>query len=198
MSILVIANIKGGTGKSTITLNLIHHIKPDLIIDADSHKGISNLLNLGKNKKEVRHAVNKQQIIEWTKDESKTIIIDCGGFDSDVTRYAISQSDFILCPTTDDPTDQFALIEFNKILEEVSLMVGEHLTAQILLNRIHHSRRDFDDLDILIDSLKFMKRLDYLIPQSALIPKSAFKGEAVKKGKIYDKFNELAKHIKQT
>ena len=196
MSVICIANSKGGTGKTSVSLNLIHHLQPDLIIDADIHRGISNLLSLGDNSIEIRHATSKQQIIEWTKTD-KVVLIDCGGFDSDITRYAISQSDYTVTPTTDDPTDQFALVEFNKVMKAVSQMVNEPLTAYIVLNRVHHSRTDFKGLDKLLTDLEHLDRLPINIPQSALIPKSAFKGEAVKNGTIATKFDKLKKHIKQ-
>lgn len=196
MSVICIANSKGGTGKTSVSLNLIHHLQPDLIIDADIHKGISNILSLGDNNIEIRHATSKQQIIEWTKTD-KVVLIDCGGFDSDITRYAISQSDYTVTPTTDDPTDQFALVEFNKVMKAVSQMVNEPLTAYIVLNRVHHSRTDFKGLDKLLTDLEHLDRLPINIPQSALIPKSAFKGEAVKNGSIAIKFEKLKKHIKK-
>lgn len=193
MAIVCIANSKGGTGKTSVSLNLIHHLKPKLIIDADIHKGISNLLSLGDNSIEIRKATNKQQIIDWTKTDN-LVIIDCGGFDSDITRYAISQADYIITPTSDDPTDQFALIEFNKVMKAVSQMVNENLTANILLNRVHHSRQEFKDLDNLLSGLEHLERLPFIIPQSALIPKAAFKGEAVKSGAIGAKFSKVSKN----
>jgi chromosome partitioning protein len=196
VSIVCVANSKGGTGKTSVSLNLIHHLLPDLIIDADVHRGISNLLSLGDNSIEVRHAKTKQDIINWTKSD-KLILIDCGGFDSDITRYAISQADQIITPTTDDPTDQFALIEFNKLIRAVSQMVNEKLTAQIILNRVHHSRTEFKDLDKLLSELEHLDRSPITIPQSALIPKSAFKGKAVLTGNVASKFSILAKYIKK-
>lgn len=195
MAIICIANNKGGTGKTSITLNLIHHLKPDLIIDADIHKGISNILGLGSNAIEIKHATNKQQILDWTKDNSKLIVIDCGGFDSDITRYALTQSDYTITPTSDDPTDQFALIEFNKVMKAVSKMTGEALQANILLNRIHHSRKDFKEFNDLLKGLDHLELIPHFIPQSALIPKSAFKGEAVYKGSLFIKFKEVSKNI---
>lgn len=194
MSTLCIANSKGGTGKTSISLNLIHHIKPDLIIDADIHKGISNLLSLGDNSIEVRHATNKQQIIEWVKTD-KTVLIDCGGFDSDITRYAISQADFIVTPTSDDPTDQFGLVEFNKVMKAVSKMVDEKLNAHILLNRVHHSRGDFSDFNDLLSGLEHLELMPFTIPQSAQIPKAAFKGSGVKSGAVAAKFDKASKYI---
>ena len=90
MSVICIANSKGGTGKTSVSLNLIHHLQPELIIDADIHKGISNLLSLGDNNIEIRHATSKQQIIQWTKTD-KVVQIDCGGFDSDIEHFVSTQ-----------------------------------------------------------------------------------------------------------
>lgn len=197
MPVIVVANQKGGTGKTSVSLNLIHHLKPDLIIDADVHKGISSLLSLGKNSIEVRNAKRKEQIIEWVKTE-KLVLIDAGGFDSDITRYAISQGDYILAPTSDDPTDQFALIDFNKVLKAVSQMVNEKLTANVILNRVHHSRSDFKDLDNLLDGLEHLNRLPFIIQQSAQIPKAAFNGKGVTGGAVAAKFSVLAKKITES
>jgi chromosome partitioning protein len=82
-------------------------------------------------------------------------------------------------------------------MKAVSQMVDEKLTANVLLNRVHHSRTDFKELDNLISDLEHLERLPFIIPQSALIPKAAFKGEAVKNGNISNKFDLLTKHLKK-
>lgn len=194
MSIICIANSKGGTGKTSISLNLIHHISPDFVIDADVHRGITNLLAISGADIEVRHPLSTDDILKWT-DTDKTVLIDCGGFDSKIVRYAISQADEIITPTTDDPTDQYALINFNKSMEEISKMIDEQLVATVVLNRIHHSRTDFSGIDKLISELSHLKRSDIVIPQSALIPKAAFKGSAVKSGGIAERFKMLASKL---
>tara|TARA_B110000003_G_C16511139_1_gene481271 strand:- start:277 stop:873 length:597 start_codon:yes stop_codon:yes gene_type:complete len=191
MYILCIANQKGGTGKSSVTLNIMPHFKPDLVIDADVHKGISSLLKLGNNSTEVRVAENKEQILEWCK-ESKRILIDCGGFDSDITRYAISQSDAVITPTSDDPTDQFALVEFNKTMNAISQMVDEKLIANVVLNRVHHSRKKFTEITELISDLDHLTLLEGItIPNSSKIPTYAFKGQAATDKKLTETFQKI-------
>lgn len=195
MPIIVIASSKGGTGKSSMTLQLIHHLKPDLVVDADIHKGIINLLSLGDNAVCVKHAQSVKELASLCKDESLFILIDCGGFDSDVSRYAISQSDFILTPTNDDPTEQFALIEFNKVIKQVSKTVNEKLTAHIILNRVYHSRKDFVSIDNLLEQQSNLERVPFVIPHSSTVSKHAFTGSAIPSGAIAGKFNLLAKYI---
>lgn len=190
MSILCIANQKGGTGKSSVTLNMIPLFKPDFIIDADVHRGISRLLTLGSSEIEVRIPTSKEDILKWC-DEDKRILIDCGGFDSDITRYCISQADHILTPTSDDPTDQFALVEFDKTMRAVSKMVNEPLIARVVLNRVHHSRKSFPEITTLISDLSHLSLLKTTIQASSLIPKSAFTGSHTTDKKLTMKFKDL-------
>lgn len=196
MPVICVANSKGGTGKTTVSLNLIHHLQPDFIIDLDFHKGLSDINRLGGNL-EIHRTQEKAQLLEWFEDESKLVFVDTGGFDSTLNRIALSQSDFILTPTSDDPSDQLRLLDFDKIMADVSESVKEHLVAYALLNRVHHSRRSFDDFDELIGGLKHLERMPNVIPQSASLPKAAFKGLPVKSGTIAADFSKLANEIKK-
>ncbi|KAB5597021.1 ParA family protein [Vibrio parahaemolyticus] len=196
MPVICVANSKGGTGKTTVSLNLIHHLKPDFIIDLDIHKGLSDLNRLGGNL-EIHRTQEKDELLGWLEDDGKLIFVDTGGFDSTLNRVALSQSDFILTPTSDDPSDQLRLLDFDKTMAAVSEMVNEHLIAHALLNRVHHSRRSFDDFDELVEGLKHLARMPNVIPQSAALPKAAFKGMPVKSGTIAADFSNLAKEIKK-
>lgn len=196
MPVICVANSKGGTGKTTVSLNLIHHLKPDFIIDLDIHKGLSDLNRLGGSL-EIYRTQEKDELLGWLEDDGKLIFVDTGGFDSTLNRVALSQSDFILTPTSDDPSDQLRLLDFDKTMAAVSEMVNEHLTAHALLNRVHHSRRSFYDFDELVGGLKHLARMPNVIPQSAALPKAAFKGMPVKSGTIAADFSNLAKEIKK-
>ncbi|HBC3366385.1 ParA family protein [Vibrio parahaemolyticus] len=196
MPVICVANSKGGTGKTTISLNLIHHLNPDFIIDLDIHKGLSDLNRLGGGL-EIHRTQEKDELLGWLEDDGKLIFIDTGGFDSTLNRVALSQSDFILTPTSDDPSDQLRLLDFDKTMAAVSEMVNEHLIAHALLNRVHHSRRSFDDFDELVGGLKHLARMPNVIPQSAALPKAAFKGMPVKSGTIAADFSNLAREIKK-
>ncbi|EPZ4992726.1 ParA family protein [Vibrio cholerae] len=196
MPVICVANTKGGTGKTTVSLNLIHHLNPDFIIDLDVHKGLSDINSLGGGL-EIHRTRDKDELLRWLSDRDKLIFIDTGGFDSTLNRAVLGKSDFILTPTGDDPSDQLRLVGFNKTLAEVSVDENRHVMAHVLLNRVHHSRRSFDDLDELIGGLAHMDRLPNVIPQSASLPKAAFSGGAVRSGVIAADFSKLAKEIKK-
>lgn len=195
MPIICIANSKG-TGKTMVSLNLIPHLKPDRIIDLEIHGGgLSDINRLGGSL-EVLHTKSQKELEAWFDDDDQLILVDTGGFDLTLNRYALSQADFILSPTSDDPTDQLRLKDFNRTMKEVSKSVGEHLTAYALLNRVHPNRRSFDDFDELISGLDHVERLPNIIPQSVSLPKAAFKGQPMKSGSIAANFAKLAKDIK--
>ena len=195
-SVITVANSKGGTGKSSIAINLLQHIQFDLVIDADTtHFAISSLLKLSNtNTVEVKIPICEQDILEWCS-EGKKVLIDCGGFDSVFAQIAISQSDVVITPTNDDPTEQFGLSQFNKVMSKVSKIVDEKMIAKVLITKVHPSRRDFSLMEAYVSGLEHLELLPVVIPFSALIPKAQFSGEGVKNGSIAAKFSMLAKHI---
>ncbi|ODS09746.1 ParA family protein [Vibrio scophthalmi] len=196
MPVICIANSKS-SGKTTVSLNLIPHLNPDMIIDIDGHEGLSDINKLGGGLC-IHQTRDKDQLISWLNDDEKLILIDTGGFDSTLNRIALSQADFILTPTSDDAHDQLRLLKFHQTMVEVSEMVGEKLIANILLNRVHHSRRSFNEFDELLKAknLNHFNRLAHVIPQSSELSKAAFYGMPVKSGQIAASFYCLAKYIK--
>ena len=193
MSVIAVANQKGGAGKSTTTLNLIHHLLPALLVDADVHQGISKLIQLSDNDIRIIRPASPSDLS--MVDNVPSSIIDCGGFDSDITRKALELADIIITPSSDDPQDQFALIDFNNVLEFLSEKNKRKIVAYVLINRVHHSRNNFNEIQELIQGLSHMKLLPVVIHASAQIPRAAFKGEGVKSGSVAAKYSKLAKII---
>lgn len=195
MTIYTTANNKGGSKKTTTALNLIPHLELDYVVDLDRYQALKSILEHSSNPIEVRIPTCEQDIYDWAA-EGKNVLFDCGGFDSDFNRAAISQSDVIITPSTDDPTEQIGLTNFNETMREVSKMVGEKLIAKVLISGVHHARTDFTVMSELVDSLDHLELLPIVIPFSTKIPAAQFQGSHVKTGAIAAKFNLLAKHIK--
>lgn len=197
MSIISIANSKGGTGKSSVAINLIHHMHFDIIIDADTtHHALSSLLALSDHQYDIRIPTCPEDIINWC-DTDKNVLIDCGGFDSVFAQYAISQSDFTLTPTNDDPTEQIGLTKFSEVMKKASEMVDTHLVAKVLITKVHPSRTNFSMIEDYVNSLPHLEVFPLIIPFSAQIPKAQYEGKGVQSGTIAAKFSKMAKIIQE-
>ncbi|NGZ17994.1 ParA family protein [Vibrio aestuarianus] len=195
MPVYCVANVKGGSKKTATAINLIPHLDLDYVVDLDKYHALKNILALSDNPIEVRIPSSIQDIMDWA-DEGKSILFDCGGFDSDFTRAAMSQSDVIVTPSNDDPSEQFGLRHFNSAMAEVSKMVNEKLTAKVLISGVHHARSDFSMMTEFVGGLDHLELLPVVIPFSTKIPTAQFSGKAVTSGPIAAKFSLLAKHIK--
>ncbi|EJG1894836.1 TPA: ParA family protein [Vibrio parahaemolyticus] len=200
MPVVCIANQKGGVGKTSIALNLVHHLTPSQIIDLDVHGGLSEVNLLREKPLDIKRTTEIDQLLKWL-DTDELTIIDCGGFDTDLIKCALSQADFILTPSTDDPTDQLALRKFNDVVKAVNeewIQSGEKVKASVVLNRVHPNRSDFSDIAELIDGLDSMELCPIKIKQSVSIPAAIFLGSGVKSGTSAAQFSQLAKHIEKS
>lgn len=95
-------------------VNIVGEMKSDTV-DLDTHTGLSIILGLRPEGKEISVKVPKTvdeliEIMTPYKNSDKTLLIDCGGFDSDLTRTAIAFADCVIVPSKDSRTERIGLM----------------------------------------------------------------------------------------
>jgi len=204
--IITVAHSKGGVGKSLLAWHLAIGLKVP-IVDLDFQKTLVYTNNLRKangfKKLKIIQPETPESFIElmdeW--DENKNIIIDVGGFDSNLNRAAIYISDIIITPAVDRVTEMAGLYKFHQIIEELSIRMKVDIEAEILLNDVSPTQKDFKVIEDLVDNLKHFKLMDTIIAHRADFYKTMEEGMGVTeidgKSKAKKELKKLIKEIKK-
>ncbi|MCG6268280.1 ParA family protein [Vibrio furnissii] len=204
--IIAVGHNKGGVGKSTIALNIAAVIRPDIVIDQDTHQSIVVLNQLRESDPfNVVTIDNRNTLIDYLKqsDQGKTILVDCGGFDSDLNRMAIAAADLVIIPANDDTTELIGLRNFETVLAQISQEMDTHITGHVLFNRVHPNRRRFDAVEDFLSNAQHMTRLETIIPRYQQIPDAIAYGlgvtemKATKYSTASRKIQNLVTEVKQ-
>lgn len=199
--IVSIVNEKGGSGKTTLAVNLAARLAEDgdnvLLIDADPQKSTevfsdmrsqSGLKPLFSNVS--RTGVSLGDEIERMSKAFDSIIIDTGGRDSKEMRKAMLKSNLVIIPTIPSQYDVPVLENMLEIYDE-SRQVNEKLLAFVLVNRVSPNPFLFKELENLrefISRIKAEKDLkNVVLLKSSLFERQAYR-KAVVEGKSVSEF----------
>ena len=143
MKVISIAGEKGGTGKTTVAVNLaveaFHDGLKVLLIDADIQ---GSAFMFHETRQETKTG-GFQTIIKPSKTLHRQIqdfsnfdliIIDTGGRDSSVFRSAITASDYVIVPIQAGQFDLWSLSRTVRIIEEATKF--KDIRAKVLLNMV--------------------------------------------------------------
>jgi len=141
-----------------------------------------------------------EKFINSVEDDT-LVIIDSGGYDADLNRLAIIASDFVITPVSSDYMEIFGLQKFKTILEELSVIKGETVKVNVLLNKIDPKLKDFTDIVDFINDIKHFKLFDTVIRFRSDYKHSIGYGFSVKeldkKSKSSDEIASLMKEIEK-
>ena len=143
--IITVAHQKGGVGKSTIASNLaVEYFKIYVdkltVVDLDTQRSLTYFNNIRRfndiPELPIVQVKNADELKAIIKANTGVILIDAGGFDSDVNRIAMLYADRIITPVSDSSFELGGLMMFRGILRELR-SAREDLVATVLLNRVH-------------------------------------------------------------
>jgi len=203
--IITVAHSKGGVGKSLLAWHMALAMKVP-IVDLDFQKTLvyTNNLRTANGKKPLKLIQPESPEVfinlmdKWP--ENKDIIIDVGGFDSNLNRVALYISDIIITPAVDRVTEMAGLHKFHQIIEELSKKMETDIKANVLLNDISPSSKDFSIIEGLVDNLSHFKLMQSKVAHRADFYKTMEEGSGVSElpsGKAKDEIKAVIKEIKK-
>ncbi|NHB29950.1 ParA family protein [Helicobacter pylori] len=142
--IITIANEKGGSGKSTLCLNLCVQLlldKKDIAaLDTDSQKSLEVFNNIRSetnlpNFTLFNRTGNITDTLKQMTDKYEYILIDTKGKHSKESQRAMLLSDWVLIPTTPSQLDTAVLLDMLERIRDIQAL-NENLKACIVMNRI--------------------------------------------------------------
>jgi len=185
--ILNFSHQKGGTGKST----LAYHITQAFIekgyitklIDLDNQKSCISVNQLRESPKDhILSVTNEAELINAieTAKEDEITIIDSGGFDSTLTRIAITGADINITPVADKVMDLLAVInKYSVILKEIEEATHEKTKTYVLLNKIHLFAENFQHIKDIMNKQERMEVLTTKIRDRGIYDKALLEGLSV-------------------
>jgi chromosome partitioning protein len=185
--IITFAHSKGGSRKSTTAWHIANGIRSKqndsniIIVDTDQQLTLTCVNDIrintaDQNGFEIYNPdglLALSSIFEIHSDD--IVIVDTGGFDSDINRYAIEKADILVVPLMASIHDVLGFSMFNSILDEIK----KDIKINVLLTMVHHRQKDFKDLQELIDQNPNAKLLVAKIPNKAINYKSMALGLSV-------------------
>ena len=176
--IIVVGHTKGGVGKSTLSFNLAHALygtgKKVKIVDLDFQQTLQFVNALNENPLiEVLQPQTAEELLAIFEDYEGYLVVDVGGFDSDINRLAMSKSDKILIPVSSSVTEIIGFQTFKGILKDI-----ETKEINIVLNNVHPLQNNFADIESVITS-ENMKLLKTVIRNRKIYKDSLGFGKSV-------------------
>jgi len=113
--VITVYSLKGGVGKTSISLNLSVELEHKLI-DNDPFGGVTELLNKGK-KTKVAYSVHED---EESIPKSRNTVYDFGGFKDNRTHSILAKSDVVIIPTLHSYADIKTTVSTIKRLQDLN------------------------------------------------------------------------------
>ena len=73
-------------------------------------------------------------IFEAYNKDNKYLLIDSGGYDGDINRYAMLGSDLLITPVSPSQVEVFGLQKYMAILKEISVKSGQVFKTNVVIN----------------------------------------------------------------
>ncbi|MEE9491818.1 MAG: division plane positioning ATPase MipZ [Gammaproteobacteria bacterium] len=185
--ITVLANLKGGSGKSTVTFNLaiwlLHKSVPVKVIDLDPQQTISDVTRIrsedGHEPTMVVETINDIEPSEIQAFEGE-VLVDVGAANLDAMRKVISVADRVIIPVPPSQPDVWATQRFLKLLGDSLLQpVASEVVTFINRADTHTAIRESDEAEEALESLSTLAVVKNRLCNRTIYRRSMSEGLAV-------------------
>jgi chromosome partitioning protein len=198
--ITVVANLKGGSGKSTVLFNLALWLKEQgqsvVTFDLDPQGTLSDVADVRKDEG-LEELLVISDINELDSYRDKNVLIDVGASNMHDMKLAISMADRVLIPVSPSQPDLWATQRFLKIVKESSVD-NDSLELLAFVNRAdtHAMVRESDETEEALISIKSIKVLPHRLCQRTMFRRTLSEGMSINEispnSKSAQEFNILA------
>ena len=199
--VIVLATQKGGSGKSTIAINLADYLtskNKTIIIDADKQATLSES-DFIEQIDIAQHYNNLENTIKNYKKKYKNIIVDVAGKDSKELRSALITADIAIIPFQPSQADLYTLDNVSKIISGAKQHNKKLKSYAMINNASTHkaNKRPREAMEFIQDNTKFHVLKTILHTRNAYLDtfrnsKTVFQAKD-KKAKL--EFNNLIKEL---
>ena len=210
--VVLFGHQKGGVGKSTIAINFAYQMQKkyrDLaLLDLDSQNSAILFNQLREQEKLPTIKCVTEDVIDFDefigryyKNKNNLLVIDSGGYDSNINRAALVKADLIITPVGISQIEIFGLQKFRKILKEASEVLETKIKTNVLLNNVDsRSKNKLSDLrEYIKDKNDYFNLLETTVHTRADYKNSYGDGLTVKeynkKGIAQNEIKQLSKEI---
>lgn len=205
--ITVIGNMKGGTGKSTVTFNLAvwlgHQGKSLRLFDLDPQQTLADVIEV-RAEEEYEPKLPQAELqpgLVTLKDDSKTdeILIDVSMSDQEALKQAITICDRIVIPVAPSQADIWSTQRFIKLIKETCTGSMPEVVAIINRADTHPLVTETQESEEALDFLPGINRINARLHNRTAYRRSFSEGLSVfelnPSGKASKEVLKLTKHL---
>lgn len=205
--ITVTANLKGGSGKSTVTFNLgiWLQMKGEEVVayDLDPQKTLNDVALIrkedGVNPELKVNVINDNNYIENLNNHSCHVLVDVGAANMEAMRAAISIAERVIIPVPPSQPDVWATQRFLKIIQQVCGDDCPELIAFINRADTHHAVIESDQAEDALKTIGLLNVLPHRLCQRMSYRRTLSEGlsifELSKKSKGAKEFDRFAQAL---
>jgi chromosome partitioning protein len=203
--ITVIANLKGGSGKSTVTFNLGLWLQmkgqPVVAYDLDPQQTLSDVAEVRREEgytPPLQVNQPRENMIDDMQYHSKKtqVLVDVGASNMDAMKQALTIADRIIIPVPPSQPDVWATQRFLNIVSDLDRKHKAEIHVFVNRADTHSAVKESDETEEVLAQLPGVRLIPQRLHQRTVYRRSLSEGMSIfeisRRSKAIDEFNHLA------